>query len=80
MFNHGPFCICIRCQEELRRMYSLPDVSAAQPVRETEKETVFQGAGYSHFSFVKGMGFHVTTDIPGMKQGVPVKHTDDIEH
>ena len=36
-------------------------------VRETGRETVFRGFGHSHFSFVEGEGFHVTTQIPGMR-------------
>ena len=44
----------------------------ADIVRQTDRETVFNGAGNSHFSHVQGSGFHVTTQVPGFgaKEGL----------
>src|SRR3989344_5121727 len=42
------------------------DVDLAPIVRVTGDETVYKGAGYSHFSFVKDKGYHVTTHLPKM--------------
>ena len=42
------------------------------PMKQIGKETVFQGYGNSHFSYVQGQGFHATTQIPGMGQGMPI--------
>lgn len=42
-------------------------------------ETVFGGAGNSHFSFVPEQGFHVTTQVPGfgmaegLSNGLPIR-------
>jgi len=44
-------------------------IELAPLVRQTLGESVFQGAGCSHFSFVPDQGFHVTTQIPGI--GIP---------
>ena len=39
-------------------------------------EIVFKGSGYSHFSYVQGQGFHATTQVPGLNQGMPISiHT-----
>ena len=43
-----------------------PDLLSASIVRQTSKETVWQGAGTSHFSFVRDEGYHVSTAIPGL--------------
>lgn len=42
------------------------DVDLAPIVRVTGDETVYKGAGHSHFSFVKDKGYHVTTHLPKM--------------
>ena len=38
----------------------------ADILRQTERETVFNGYGNSHFSHVQDQGFHATTQIPGI--------------
>jgi len=52
------------------------EVDLAPIVSRKGLETVFESAGKSHFSFVQGKGFHVTTQVPGLKQGVPVSLHD----
>jgi len=42
------------------------DVDLAPIVMVTGDETVYKGAGHSHFSFVKDKGYHVTTHLPKM--------------
>ena len=54
------------------------DIERAEVVARKDKETVFKGYGISHFSFVEGEGFHVTTDVPGMKQDCPIPIRDPI--
>ncbi len=36
-------------------------------INQNERETNFKGFGNSHFSFVQNQGFHVSTQIPGMR-------------
>ncbi len=44
------------------------------------KETVFKGQGNSHFSHVEGNGFHVTTEVPKLKQGIRVAIHDKTDY
>ncbi len=48
------------------------DLQRADILRQTDRETVFNGFGNSHISHVQGKGFHVTTQIPGIgrKEGL----------
>ena len=46
--------------------------------KEFNRGGVFQGAGNSHFTAENGR-FHVTTEVPGLKQGVRIPIRDDIE-
>ena len=70
-----PMCgmtnLCIHMRVTEKRLN--PDPVLAPPVRQTGPETVFQGAGNSHFSHVEGQGFHVTTQVPGIgkREGLP---------
>ena len=41
-------------------------IQQADILRQTGPLTVFEGAGNSHFSHVEGLGFHATTQIPGL--------------
>ena len=41
-------------------------IQQADILRQTGRETVFNGFGNSHISHVEGQGFHVTTQIPGI--------------
>lgn len=54
-------------------------IGMAPIVRQTEAETVFAGAGNSHFSYVSGEGFHVTTQIPDLGQGLPISIHDRLK-
>ena len=48
-------------------------------VKKSDKEIIFKGSGNSHFSYVLGEGWHVTTEVPGLKQEVRVPIQDPIE-
>lgn len=68
MCRHGQFGIsCPTC-----------DLESAQAI-ERGNETVFKGYGNSHFSHVKGEGFHETTEVPGLKQGVRIPIHNEID-
>ena len=54
------------------------DIERADIVERKGKETVFKGAGNSHFSFIEGKGFQVTTEVPGMKQDCRIPVHDPI--
>ena len=54
------------------------EIERADIVKRAGEMTVFKGAGNSHFTFVKDEGFHVTTDIPGLNQGVGIKEHNPI--
>jgi hypothetical protein len=52
-------------------MYGQPNdnpIEIAPIVGVNGPETIFGGYGNSHFSFVEGQGYHVTTAIPGFGQ------------
>ncbi|MCF7820159.1 MAG: hypothetical protein K9M44_01660 [Candidatus Pacebacteria bacterium] len=53
------------------------EIEQARIVNNFDGGAVFQGSGNSHFTFNKG-NFHVTTEIPGLKQGVRINIRDDI--
>ncbi len=58
---------------DLPKTKPYPTIEVAPIVRSTGLETVFGGAGHSHFSYVRDQGFHVTTQIPGFgrNEGLP---------
>ena len=51
----------------------------APVVHQTPREKVYKGAGNSHISYVEGEGFHETTTIPGLGQGVPISERTDLK-
>ena len=60
-----------------------PNVTVAPIQRETlvpdlGTVSVFRGAGHSHFTHVPGAGFHVTTEIPGLGQGMRIPIHNEI--
>lgn len=68
MCRHNDMLVsCPRCEMEV-----------APIVNQNGRENNFKGYGNSHFSHVEGQGFHVTTDIPDIDVGIPIKHHDDI--
>ncbi|MBA7494885.1 hypothetical protein ES702_05463 [subsurface metagenome] len=44
------------------------NIEIAPIVKKIGAETVFKGSGMSHFSYVDGQGFHVTTNTPGLPE------------
>lgn len=56
----------------LQGMGNDPGIELAKPIWQTDRETVFQGFGNSHFSHVEGEGFHVTTQVPGIPDGLSI--------
>ncbi len=48
-----------------------PPMELAPIVSQWENGAVFQGAGNSHFTYADNQ-YHVTTEIPGLGQGVPI--------
>jgi len=63
----------IRREEEFFEEQRRREFEAAASVGRNRKETVFQGSGHGHFSYVKGEGFHATTNVPGIgkEEGLP---------
>ena len=53
-------------------------IERALAVRRNANETVYQGAGNSHFSYVKDLGWHVTTEVPGLRQGQRIAIHDSV--
>ena len=45
---------------------------------EPPRETVIPGYGNSHFSHVRDQGWHVTTEVPGLRQGTRIADHFDI--
>ena len=68
-------------QEQTRPVPNLDPgmIELAPIVKRTKDETVFKGAGHSHFSYVEGAGFHVTTEIPGLRQKQKITWHDLVE-
>lgn len=59
----------------------MADTEGAPIVSDNGKEIVFKGAGNSHFSFVKPggddpPGWYVTTQIPDLRQNIPISVHD----
>ena len=53
------------------------EIEAAQIVNKFPNGAVFQGANNSHFT-LENKQFHVTTEVPGLKQGMRINIRDDI--
>lgn len=60
----------------MQRTHHEPPIKLAPIVSKFDGGAVFQGAGNSHFTFDKN-SFHETTEIPGLKQGSPIKIRTD---
>lgn len=52
-------------------------ITVAPIVNKFDGGATFQGSGNSHFTFDKG-GFHVTTEIPKLRQGVKISVRESI--
>jgi len=81
----NPFCPgcgglarIMQLEDRLKLRQIEAEIEIAPVVLQKPSEIVFKGAGNSHFSYILGQGFQVTTDIPGMGQGTPIKDHKEV--
>ena len=65
-------------EAECMRKQSYDQVTGASVVSRSPAEVVFKGAGHSHFSYERDNGWHVTTEVPGLRQGQRIAIHDSI--
>jgi len=53
-------------------------IEVAPIITQDDNGASFKGFGNSHFTFKKNEGFHVTTEVPGLNQGMHITDRFDV--